>query len=128
MENASKALLIAGAILIAILLIGIAMMIFGNIGGITGIAEKEVDQIEVQGFNRPFLQYEGTMSGSNVKALLTKIKTSNAAYKDDPSRQISTNDVPATIGLNYSYDVSFGYDESSGFINKVIIKQRPSSK
>lgn len=122
MENASKALLIAGAILIAILLIGIAMMIFGNIGGITGIAEKQVDQIEVQGFNRPFTQYEGTkVSGSNVKTLITNINTSNATYSDDKSRQITITK-PDTIGANASYSVTFGYDVS-GFINSVTITQ-----
>lgn len=128
MENASKALLIAGAILIAILLIGIGMMVFGNINGITGQAGQQMDAIEIQGFNRPFTQYEGTnVSGSNVKTLISNINASNATYKNDASRQISISvdgtDVTgktATIGANYRYTVTFGTDVS-GFVNSAII-------
>lgn len=136
MENASKALLIAGAILIAILLIGIAMMVFGNINGITGMAGQQVDALEIQGFNRQFEQYEGeNVSGSNVKTLISNINASNATYADDTSKQIdagtgsnnvvsSTGTSPkvlsGTIGTNYRYKVTFGKD-ASGFINSVTI-------
>ena len=134
MENASKALLIAGAILIAILLIGIAMMVFGNINGIVGIAGQQVDNFEIQGFNRQFEQYAGeNVSGSNVKTLITNINSSNATYADDESKQIGTGTgsvvtasgtnpkvLSGTIGTNYRYKVSFGKD-ASGFINSVTV-------
>ncbi len=136
MENASKALLIAGAILIAILLIGIAMMVFGNINGITGLAGQQVDALEIQGFNRQFEQYAGeNVSGSNVKTLLNNINASNATYANDASKQIGaasgTGNVvtetgttakvlSANIGTNYRYKVSFGKD-ASGFINSVTV-------
>lgn len=145
MENASKALLIAGAILIAILLIGIGMLIFGNIGGFTEQATQQTDAMQIDMFNRQFQQYAGkNVSGSNVKALLRNINTNNATNKDDVSRQIigaSSSEVtasptPATagtasrfsdteiskIGANYRYEVSFGTD-ASGFINSVTIKR-----
>ncbi len=134
MENASKALLIAGAILIAILLIGIAMMVFGNISGITGIVGQQVGTMEIQAFNKQFEQYAGeNVSGSNVKTLISNINASNATYADDTSKQIdastgsivtSTGTSPkvlsGTIGTNYRYRVSFGKD-ASGFINSVTI-------
>lgn len=134
MENASKALLIAGAILIAILLIGIAMMVFGNINGITSIAGQQVDALEIQGFNRQFEQYQGeNVSGSNVKTLINNINASNATYADDASKQIDSGSgsvitatgtspkvLSGTIGTNYRYKVSFGKD-ASGFINSVTI-------
>ena len=146
MENASKALLIAGAILIAILLIGIGMMIFGNIGGFTESATQQTDTMQIQMFNRQFEQYAGSnVSGSNVKVLISNINANNATYLDDPSRQIvvdtaTANQVvtctPATatkgtactlssasIGVNYRYTVKFGTD-ASGFINKVSIVKK----
>lgn len=90
MENASKALLIAGAILIAILLIGIGMMVFGNISGITGQSSQQMDAMEIQMFNSKFVQYEGeNVSGSNVKALINNINANNTTYADDQSRQVS---------------------------------------
>ena len=136
MENASKALLIAGAILIAILLIGIAMMVFGNINGITGMAGQQVDALEIQGFNRQFKQYEGeNVSGSNEKKLINNINASNATYANDASKQIGAGSgsgnvvtesgttakvLSANIGTNYRYKVSFGTD-ASGFINSVTV-------
>ncbi len=140
MENASKALLIAGAILIAILLIGIAMMVFGNIGGITGQAGTQIDQLEITGFNQPFEQYAGTnVSGSNVKTLISKINASNSTYANDESRQVTLAGeseigsatewssgkpvkITATIGANYRYIVEFNTD-ASGFINSVKINK-----
>lgn len=152
MENASKALLIAGAILIAILLIGIAMMVFGNINGMVETAGQQGDQMQIQAFNRPFEQYAGDrVSGSNVKVLLTNINSSNATYADDASKQIGaataaqltasgvtvtgTNLVTGTnsgnvitlttsqnIGANFKYIVKFSKDKS-GFINGVFIQR-----
>lgn len=122
MENASKALLIAGAILIAILLIGIGMLVFSGIEGITGQAGQQVDAMEIQMFNKQFEQYAGeNVSGSRVKSLITAINASNATYSTDASRQI-TLDKPDSIGANYRYTVTFDHD-ISGFVNKVIIKQ-----
>lgn len=134
MENASKALLIAGAILIAILLIGIAMMVFGNINGITGIVGQQVGTMEIQAFNKQFEQYAGeNVSGSNVKTLVSNINASNATYADDASKQIgagagsvvtetgtSPKVLSGSIGTNYRYKVSFGKD-ASGFINSVTV-------
>lgn len=142
MENASKALLIAGAILIAILLIGIAMMVFSNINGMTGIASQQVDQMEVSAFNRQFEQYAGErVSGSNVKALISNINASNATYADDESRQIKLTTgsetgitatswtagnpvkITGTIGNNFRYKVEFDTN-TAGFITSVKINKK----
>ena len=58
MENASKALIIAGAILLSILIIGLGMFIYQQAAGAmndTGLSDQEI-----QAFNQKFLQYEGT--------------------------------------------------------------------
>ena len=82
MENASKALLIAGAILIAILLIGVAMLVFnGGRGGIDA-AVMEMSANEKMMFNQKFTQYEGTnINGANVRALIGNIISSNSTYQ-----------------------------------------------
>lgn len=141
MENASKALLIAGAILIAILLIGIAMMVFGNINGLIGSAGQQADQMEVSAFNTRFEQYAGErVSGSNVKTLINNINASNATYADDESRQITIKDsdtgitattwsagnpvkITGTIGNNFRYKVVFDTNKA-GFITTVTIQQK----
>jgi len=122
MENASKALLIAGAVLIAIILIGIAMMMLNGIDGITSQSGQQLDSMEIQMFNRSFTDYVGAhVSGSNVRALINNIIANNNNYSGDPSRQIkiyisNQEKTPtaalADIGANYRYrvdtDVGFG--------------------
>lgn len=78
MENASKALLIAGAILIVIVLISIGMLIVQSSRGILGEVDDYTSQQSVQAFNSKFLNYQGIQKGASVKTLLQEIATSNS--------------------------------------------------
>ncbi|MBE5822354.1 MAG: hypothetical protein E7311_07215 [Clostridiales bacterium] len=79
MENASKALLIAGAILLVIAIIAIAVGIVSSTRGTIGQAELQVDAIEVQMHNKQFEQYEGKQkTHKEVKELLSTIVSNNA--------------------------------------------------
>lgn len=77
MENATKALMIAGAVLLAIMIIGIGMLIYNNSIGSVNQAISNMSQQEKQMFNNQFVSYEGTKSGSNVKTLISAVITSN---------------------------------------------------
>ena len=78
MENASKALIIAGAILLAILIIGLGVYIYRQAAGV--IDTGTMDQLVVSQFNAQFEPYLGNnVSGSNVKQLIKIIKASNRA-------------------------------------------------
>lgn len=78
MENASKALIIAGAILISILIVGLGVIIYNNVSGIA--KGGTLDEVEISSHNSPFESYFGnTVSGANVKALFTKITSNNNA-------------------------------------------------
>ena len=84
MENASKALIIAGAILLSILIIGIGMYIYNQAQDQINSSAGQMSQEEVRVFNSQFKAYEGNrVSGSQVKQLLTKL-ASNAAKLEDP--------------------------------------------
>ena len=53
MENASKALIIAGAILLAIAIIGVGMFVFSNVSDtITGAAD--MSEQEIAAYNQDF--------------------------------------------------------------------------
>lgn len=138
MENASKALIIAGAILLSILIIGLGMFIYEQAAGAMGNAN--LDPQKIQAYNDPFEQYGQTQSGTNVRALCSKIKSHNNANIDDPSTQIQLisgdastittapdentkglsaadiNTLMATIRAGKTYTVTFGYDAKSGLI------------
>lgn len=76
MENASKALIIAGSILISILIVGLGVIIYNNVSQIAG--KSSLGTQEIASHNSPFENYFGTnVSGSNVKALLSAVTTNN---------------------------------------------------
>lgn len=59
MENASKALLISGGILIAMLIISIAVFLFANYNELGTSYERNLEASEIQKFNEKFLKFEG---------------------------------------------------------------------
>ena len=76
MENASKALIIAGAILLSILIISLGIVIFNQASEV--INNNSMSDVEKTAFNSKFTQYEGTVKGAQVNALLQAIITSNS--------------------------------------------------
>ena len=85
MENASKALIIAGAILLAILLISLGLIVFRNASGT--INGANLSKEEIQAFNYQFDGYCGTnKSATEVKNLIQVVMANNAT---DSERQVS---------------------------------------
>ena len=122
MENASKALIIAGAILLAILIIGLGVYIYRQAAGV--IDTGTMDQLVVSQFNAQFEPYLGNnVSGSNVKQLIKIIDASNRAKEDltvtyevvDPD-----NDSP-TIKSGNTYNVVESKKNNAGYIEKITI-------
>ena len=137
MENASKALIIAGSILVSIVIISLGVMIVSNV---TGLVQSQSDMSgqEVTAFNSQFLSYEGTQKGSNARTLYNLIRSHNNTHTDDTSLQVvltlndngdldPNTDYPAndgdsvempanTLKAGNTYSVTFGYDSRSGRI------------
>ncbi len=93
MENASKALIIAGAILLAILLISLGIMIFSQAQDT--VSNSGMSDADRQSFNNRFLKYEGDQKGTVVKALLNEIIASNAD-PNNSDRQVKANGAAVT--------------------------------
>ena len=75
MENASKALIIAGAILLAILIIALGVYIFNQARSATNMDDLSNQQVEAH--NSTFQNYEGTINGTQAKALIDAIRNNN---------------------------------------------------
>ncbi len=58
MENASKALIIAGAVLIAILVLTLGMYVFRMMADSSARIYSELEQSEISEFNQKFLNYD----------------------------------------------------------------------
>ena len=129
MENASKALIIAGAILLAILLISLGIMIFNqaqdtvNNGGMS--------QAEIASFNNKFLKYEGSQKGSVVKSLINEVLASNAddsnpkitvtvAQKGNGS-SISSTQSPSTSAIDTAQKYTIVLTYSDGRVSSIAI-------
>ena len=112
MENASKALIIAGAILLAILLISLGIMIFNQAQDT--VNNSGMSQAEITAFNNKFLKYEGTQKGSVVKSLVNEVISNNAnssnatvELKDQDNGNITTT---SAILTDKTYDVTLSYE------------------
>lgn len=82
MENASKALIIAGAILVSILIIGIGMAVINATSNVTGGAQQEMDKQQLETFNSKYTTYVGENRGSKVKTLINAMIANNANEED----------------------------------------------
>lgn len=77
MENASKALIIAGTALIIILVISGGMYLFRNAGKLNGAAHSKWTTEEITNFNNQFDKFKDKQSGSRVKELIAEVNRSN---------------------------------------------------
>lgn len=76
MENASKALIIAGSILISIVIISLGIMVVNNARQTVG--QSDMSDSEVQAFNGKFSGYIGTnKTASEVYSLIDAVQSNN---------------------------------------------------
>lgn len=104
MENASKALIIAGSILLSILIIALGMYIFSK--ATTSSDMSQVDETVIQAFNAKFENFNKKQRGSDVLSLI------NAVRANATSNQTSKNMIP---GIEYTSSAAIsGYTVVSG--------------
>jgi len=91
MENSSKALLIAGAILIVIILIGIGMLIINSVGNNIDQSNSSLNTLSLQTFNSNYAKYLTIEHSTIYNAILIG---NTASYEDFIS---SKNEVQTLI-------------------------------
>lgn len=121
MENASKALIIAGAILISILLISVGIMVMNSINKPLDEATKSSEDQAVQMFNAKFSGYSGQQQAAAIKALMTAIAsdTSGRITTVTGLGQTGPGNVQAAVKTGETYTVTFTYGttgETKGYI------------
>lgn len=149
MENASKALIIAGAILLSILIIAIGMYIYNSSTNSIYSAADQISSQEQQSFNSQWESYDENQPGSSVKSMITKL-ISNAQVNDeektklpniyyeakDENKEGKGEDVESTVsdanvsGFNtartnletkHTYYVELHYSSETGLVDKIAI-------
>ncbi len=131
MDNAVKALIIAGAVLIAILLIGVGITIFNSASKPLDQGARQADRQEVEMFNNSILSSVGQgISGNQVKTLVSAITSSNGQNEE---HQIKINGDDAkkfkigTVSLRKKYNAVEQIDDI-GFIMNVKIWEQGTSE
>ena len=109
MENASKALIIAGAILISILLISVGLIIMNSINDSVQEGARSAESQSAEIFNSNFSMYAGEQKGSTVKQLITKIISSNGS---DSKHQIYL-DKTSKYSVSYEWGKIYSSNLSS---------------
>lgn len=104
MENSSKALLIAGAIIICVLMVAVGMYIYNSAGSSIDDSMTVMSTHEIEAHNAEYTMYDGEQTGANVKALF-RILISNSNLNKDENTQIP--------GV-YFEDVKHGKELDSG--------------
>jgi len=107
MENASKALIIAGSILVTVIVISLGVMVFRNMSRPVQ-EEANLDAQSKSAFNSKIIPYIGkNVSGSQVNALIQLARTidQKAITDGDTIRRVTiTGDGNVTIsGNNVNY-------------------------
>ena len=131
MENASKALIIAGAILIVVLLISIGIAVLNATSNLQSEVNSGVESTEIQSFNEQFVKYTGRIvNASQVKSLLILIKANNSYYEFDSNTPVGTDKYVTTTGnvtsnslmANKTYKVSIESYTSNGYVSTIKIE------
>lgn len=90
MENVTKALIIAAAVLIAVLIISLGMYIINSVSESMEYSKSSMPEMQVQAFNSQFTIYQGLRkSASQVKQLLKVVASSNAINENKVAVKLS---------------------------------------
>ena len=141
MENASKALIIAGAILLAILLISLGIFIFTGAQDVT--KNSGLDAQEVSVFNSAILKYEGkNKSASDVRAVKNEaiaankklinegkagINNANLIYIQNTGASAGNKVLASEFNTsvlddsNKKYNIKLDYNNDTGLVNLITI-------
>ena len=130
MDNASKALIMAGAILISIAIVGVGVYIFSSTSTIGNTAGQQIDATQAQMTNSTLRQYAGTrVKGSQVEEFREYIKVLNT-NKTLPiditySGEGTTGYIGASDAVTPSafYKVTLGDSNGDSYYDKVEIKK-----
>lgn len=136
MENATKALLIAAAILIAIVVITLGVFVLGK--GSTLVKDNsDMSDVEVSTYNSKFEAYFGTnVRGAQVRQLVNAVNQHNKANEDDPSKTVKLKGVKGegateapnfddkTIQTGKTYKITATGHTSGGLISEITIQEK----
>lgn len=125
MENATKALLIAAAVLIAVLIISLGVIVYNKASeAVTGAGD--LSEYQTQQFNEKFTKYQSeNATGADVNAMLTTVFNHN---NSQPGTETCVEVKGAAIVAKSNEITSTPTKVSTGARYKIVCNVDPKSK
>lgn len=121
MENATKALLMAGGILLSILIVTLAASMFGSTNSLTDQYSKSLSQEEITTFNSNFTKYLGKPFTLHVaQTIYNFAKSNNVNVTFSDAGKFNDRIADNTI-REEQYDITINGYDSNGYINSITI-------
>ena len=122
MENATKALLIAAAVLVAILIISLGLVVY-NMAAESVNNNSSLSAQEIQAFNDQFTQYEGeNVRGTRVNSLLKTALNNNITQQQEGNegKIVKIEAISCTVSIDLEGKTMAKADSSKMY--KVVVK------
>lgn len=120
MENASKALTIAGGVLIAVMLAVLVYYVFNHWGESQKMKQEDVETVKVEEFNKSYLSYEKVLYGSELLGLVNKMSDYNIS---EDVKYNSYSEMDLTIEIKLLSGTTDNLFNKTGTYNLFIIKR-----
>ena len=133
MENATKALLIAAAVLIAILIITLGLVVYNNSANTVNQANLSSQEIQAQ--NEKFTRYNGTNKrGSEVNSLLQTALNYNLNTTDEGNKVVvkqgqtelvskTSKSITKQMDTSKLYNITVNYGGAGGLVDEIKIEE-----
>lgn len=112
MENASKALIMAGSVLIALMIIGALLLMFNNLSNYQDVGIEETRDAQVVAFNNQFETYNrDNVRGSDLYSLLNKVvdynrrKSTEGTGQNDEGQFLAYEPMKITFNFDKKLDM-----------------------
>lgn len=121
MENAAKALMMAGGVLIALLILVLLVRSFTGVSNFQMSQLTEEEQEQLIAFNEQYTKYSGQyVYGIEVRSLINKYQNDNLV-----NVIIIGTEPPTGIGQDTKYYkcTQIGYDNTTGKVNSITFEE-----
>ena len=123
MENASKAIIMAGGILIGVIILSVLVLVFKPIGGIYEGQGVSLSVEQLEKYNRQFNTFDKSLYGSELLSLKNLLEDYNyRILQDADPKYIAENEITVIVRL-YNYTAEELVDKH-GVVKRTNYKKR----
>lgn len=124
MENASKAIIIAGGILIGIIILSLLIWVFRPMGDVFEEQGEALSEEQLEKYNRQFNTFDKSLYGSELLSLKNLLEDyNNRILEGAGQKYIAENEISVTVRL-YNYTAEELLDNSGNTIRTDYKKRR----